>query len=159
VPAIPPAVHADDEVRAWFAEVVLATHEVWVADANRFGPQPPIVGVLVLDEQWIDQLYVDPGWTGRGLGSRLVDKAKELRPAGLQLWTFRSNQDAQRFYERHGFVAVETTDGDDEEHEPDVRGASARDVSDSFADRGALRDTIGFVIEVYEDLGGSGRSG
>ena len=62
--------------------------------------------------------------TGGGgfLGSRLVELAKSRRPAGLQLWTFVTNIEARRFYERHGFVAAEMTDGSgNEEKEPDVR--------------------------------------
>ena len=39
----------------------------------------------------------------------------------MQLWAFQSNTGALRFYERHGFVAVEETDGDNEERAPDVR--------------------------------------
>jgi len=31
VPEIPPPVHTEDEVRAWFEEVVLSEREVWVA--------------------------------------------------------------------------------------------------------------------------------
>ena len=45
-----------------------------------------------------------------------------VRPDGLELWTFQVNVGARRFYERHGFRAVELTDGSaNEEHEPDVR--------------------------------------
>jgi hypothetical protein len=56
------------------------------------------------------------------VGDRFVDLAKEQRPDGLGLWTFQVNGSAQRFYERHGFIAVERTDGlRNEEHEPDVR--------------------------------------
>ena len=41
---------------------------------------------------------------------------------GLELWTFQINATAQRFYERHGFVAVDRTDGSaNEEREPDIR--------------------------------------
>ncbi|HUQ39494.1 MAG TPA: GNAT family N-acetyltransferase, partial [Acidimicrobiales bacterium] len=81
-----------------------------------------VVGVMALSEDWIDQLYIDFPWTGQGIGGRLVDVAKERRPAGLQLWTFQSNAGAQHFYERHGFVAVERTDGAaNEERQPDVR--------------------------------------
>jgi ribosomal protein S18 acetylase RimI-like enzyme len=48
--------------------------------------------------------------------------AKRRRPDGLALWTFQVNVAAQRFYERHGFIAVERTDGlRNEEREPDVR--------------------------------------
>ncbi len=116
VPAIPPPVHSDQEVRAWFEEVVLPSREVWVAETGG-----TIIALLVLDGDLVDQLYVDPIWTGRGVGSRLLGVAKERRPAGLNLWTFQANVGARRFYERHGFVATETTDGDNEEGAPDVR--------------------------------------
>jgi hypothetical protein len=48
--------------------------------------------------------------------------AKSRSPQGLQLWTFASIVGAQRFYERHGFVIAETTDGSgNEENQPDLR--------------------------------------
>ncbi len=75
---------------------------------------------MVLDKEWIDQLYVDPASTRVGIGSALLEHAKRERPNGLKLWTFQSNVDARRFYEDHGFVAVATTSGDNEEREPDV---------------------------------------
>lgn len=115
-PAIPPPVHSDDEVHEWFERVVLPTKEVWVATLGA-GP----VGVLVLDPEGIDQLYVDPDHFGVGIGSRLLDLAKQIRPDGLTLWTFQANDGARRFYERHGFVAREATEGDNEEGAPDVR--------------------------------------
>jgi len=47
--------------------------------------------------------------------------AKRERPGGLRLWTFESNTGAQRFYERHGFVATDRTDGrNNEEGAPDI---------------------------------------
>jgi GNAT superfamily N-acetyltransferase len=118
VGAIPAAVHTDAEVREWIRDVVIPDREVWlVEDADG---QP--LGVLVLDEDWVDQLYVVPACVGMGLGSRLIQLAKSRRPAGLQLWTFASNTAAQRFYHRHGFVVAETTDGfDNEEKAPDIR--------------------------------------
>ena len=109
--------HSDDEVRGWIREVVVPERETWVADAGG-----TVVGVLVLSPGELDQLYLDPAWRGRGLGDRLVALAKERHPGGLSLWTFQVNGPAMRFYERHGFVAVERTDGrDNEEREPDVR--------------------------------------
>ena len=81
-----------------------------------------IVGIMALNDDWIEQLYVAPAHTSRGIGSELVAIAQRRRPHGLQLWTFESNVRAQRFYERHGFVAVERTNGTgNEENEPDVR--------------------------------------
>lgn len=108
--------HSDEEVRAWFDEVVLPTREVWVVDEAA-----AVVAVLVLEDDWIDQLYVEPGLTGRGIGGRLVAVAKRRRPGGLRLWTFQANAGARRFYERHGFVATGSTAGDNEEGAPDVR--------------------------------------
>lgn len=109
--------HDDDEVRNWFSSVVVPQYEAWVAVS-----QDSVVGLLVLDGEELEQLYLDPSWRGRGLGDRFVDLAKKQRPEGLGLWTFQVNGSAQRFYERHGFVAVERTDGRrNEEHEPDVR--------------------------------------
>ena len=117
VPAIPPPVHDADEVRDYFAGRVVAECELWVAEEDRGAP----VAILVLDGEWVDQLYVDPLATGRGIGSALLDHAKRERPAGLKLWTFQSNADAQRFYLRHGFVEADRTDGsDNEERAPDI---------------------------------------
>lgn len=75
---------------------------------------------MVLDNEWIDQLYVDPASTRRGIGGALLDRAMRQRPTGLKLWTFQSNLDARRFYEAHGFVAVAMTPAANEEQAPDV---------------------------------------
>ncbi len=116
IPSIPPPVHDDDDVRAWFDDVVLPKGDTWVVDS-----QAGIVGLLVLDDAWVDQLYIDPSWSGRGLGSMLLGFAKAARPAGLDLWTFKANTGARRFYERHGFIPVSESDGDNEEGAPDIR--------------------------------------
>lgn len=111
---------SDDDVRDYFREVVVPSRETWVA-ATEGGE---IVGMMVLAGDELSQLYLDPGWRGRGIGDRFVALAKERSPGGLGLWTFQVNEPAHRFYERHGFVAVEYTDGrDNEEREPDVRYA------------------------------------
>ncbi|MFI1361530.1 GNAT family N-acetyltransferase [Streptomyces griseochromogenes] len=109
--------HSDDEVRHYFREVVVPSQETWVAEADG-----AVVGMMVLDGDMLSQLYLDPDWRGRGIGDRFVALAKERCPDGLGLWTFQVNTPAHRFYERHGFVAVEYTDGSaNEEREPDVR--------------------------------------
>jgi len=114
-PSIPPTIHTDEEVRLWFEEVVLPSCEVWVADR-----QDEAIALMVLDHEWIDQLYVDPAFTRSGIGGALLQRAMGVRPTGLKLWTFQSNLGARRFYEEHGFVATVTTTGDNEEQAPDV---------------------------------------
>lgn len=111
--------HSDDEVREWFRTVVIPDPrlETWGAVAG-----DRVVGLLVISADHVEQLYLDPDFRGRGLGDRLVNLAKRLRPRGLELWTFQVNGPARRFYERHGFEAAEMTDGrDNEEREPDIR--------------------------------------
>lgn len=116
--SIPAPVHSDDEVRAWVSAVVMPAREVWLSITGG----DAVTAVMVLDGEWLDQLYVDPERTGRGIGSRLIEHAKNCRPDGLQLWTFVSNVRAQQFYRRHGFAIVEATDGSgNEEQEPDLR--------------------------------------
>jgi GNAT superfamily N-acetyltransferase len=116
VPGVPPPVHSAAEVRSWFASVVLPSErEVWVAEDGE-----NVVALLVLHGDWIEHLYVLPGRTGAGVGSQLIELAKSRRDE-LQLWTFESNTGARRFYEHRGFVAVERTEGDNEEGAPDVR--------------------------------------
>jgi GNAT superfamily N-acetyltransferase len=114
---VPAPVHPDDEVRHHFETVLVPTRETWLAEADGV-----VVAVLVLDGGELDQLYVDPDWQRGGIGSQLVLLAQSRRPGGLALWTFQSNLGARRFYERHGFVAVDWTDGStNEERAPDVR--------------------------------------
>lgn len=116
VPRIPPPAHDEEDVRKWIDTVVAPGRQTWVVESGG-----RVVAMLALEPGWIDQLYADPDVTGRGIGSRLVAVAKAAEPDGLDLWTFAANLGARRFYERHGFVAVAWTDGDNEEGAPDVR--------------------------------------
>jgi len=119
-PAMPRPVHDDDSVRAWvhrwFEPHATPVPEAWVAEAGE-----RLVGFVMLEDDWVHSLYVDPELVGQGIGSALLDLAKGLRRGGLGLWVFESNEPARRFYTRHGFVDVRRTDGsDNEEREPDV---------------------------------------
>jgi GNAT superfamily N-acetyltransferase len=117
---IPPLAHGDEDVRYWVAHVVIPRLECWLAELV----SGPVVGMLVLEGDWIDQLYVDPDLTRAGIGAELIAVAKRERPDGLRLWTFVSNEGAQGFYLRHGFHEVERTDGSrNEEGAPDIQYA------------------------------------
>jgi GNAT superfamily N-acetyltransferase len=112
-----PSLHTEAETRAWVHDVVLRRYEVWVAEE-----EGRVAGFAALSERTLEQLYVHPDHQGRGLGTELLAKAKKRRPNGFALWTFQRNEGARRFYERHGFRAVELTNGErNEEREPDVR--------------------------------------
>ena len=96
--------------------------EVWLAERDG-----RLVGFLAVEHSTnlradvLERLYVEPAEQGRGIGTALLDKAKELRPDGLHLWVFQKNEGARRFYERHGFHLVKLTDGAaNMEREPDA---------------------------------------
>ena len=114
--AIPPVFGSDERVLAWLSRRVKNGQECWVTrDENG------VSAFMLLEPGWLDQLYVRVDRIGQGLGAELVSKAKKLMPEGMRLWTFQSNMAAHRFYERHGFVVVEKTDGsNNEEQAPDV---------------------------------------
>jgi ribosomal protein S18 acetylase RimI-like enzyme len=114
-PCIPRMVHSDDDVRQWFASIVLVEHETWVAESPG-----GIAAMMVLRGDWIDQLYVRPQTQRLGVGARLLDHAKRRRPR-LRLYTFQSNICARDFYEKHGFRPIAFGDGTgNEEGAPDV---------------------------------------
>jgi putative acetyltransferase len=106
--------YTPDEDRQFVREQLFPACEVWGAFA------PDLVGIIALQPNWLDQLYVLPERQGDGIGTALLALAKKAY-AELTLWTFQRNASARRFYERNGFVALEETDGQrNEEREPDV---------------------------------------
>ena len=123
-----PGVHTDDEVRGWVQGVLVPGGGVTVAQQG-----PEIVGLVAVSTEhaavepaplpvgWIEQLYLDPAATGRGIGSRLLGHALATLGAPVRLWTFQASTGARRFYERAGFVPLQFTDGADNEARcPDV---------------------------------------
>ncbi|MFM1844914.1 MAG: hypothetical protein RI917_232 [Actinomycetota bacterium] len=114
--AIPPVFGTDERVLEWLSSRVRKGEECWVTRDDR-----GVSAFMLLEPGWLDQLYVRVDRIGQGLGAQLVEKAKEIMPNGIRLWTFQSNRSAHRFYERQGFVVIEQTDGsNNEEKSPDV---------------------------------------
>jgi ribosomal protein S18 acetylase RimI-like enzyme len=110
-----PRLHTLAEHRVWFRRVV-EQREAWVWEEGG-----AVLGFIVFGEATVDYLYVEPEMTGRGIGSALLDRAKERRPAGFSLSTFQQNAGARRLYERHGLRVIRLTGGEgNEEKTPDA---------------------------------------
>lgn len=117
VPAMPPLPDAGVVLDHLGRDV--REKDVWVAESVQ-----GLAGFMVLTPTWLDALYVGPGQQGRGIGTALLELAKTQRPAGFGMWVFASNVPARGFYQRHGLLELEHTDGsDNEEGAPDVRMA------------------------------------
>lgn len=131
-----PSAHREVDVRSWVASSLLATGGVIVAELD--GRVVATMATAIESEaSWITQMAVEPALTGRGLGTRLLGQALSTLGSPIHLWTFQQNVGARRFYERNGFVAIQFTDGrDNEERCPDVlyefsRGADPNPGSES----------------------------
>jgi len=112
-----PVLHSFEETVRFFGSFVIPNQSVLVAEAEE-----GMVGFIAIEGSYVEHLYVAPAHQGIGIGDALLNRAKELRPDGLMLWTFERNHRARLFYEKRGFIAVESTDGSrNEERTPDVR--------------------------------------
>ncbi len=70
--------------------------KVWIYDDGI------VKGMIHLEGKEIVELYVDYFFWKEGIGSKLVEFAKEKFDAQF-VWTLEKNEDAIRFYETHGF--------------------------------------------------------
>ena len=55
----------------------------------------------------LNQLYIHSDYQRMGIGSQLMDVAKQLSPGRLETRTFDMNDAAKSFYDRHGFMTVD----------------------------------------------------
>ena len=109
-----PDLHTPEEDGAYFGSRIRAG-ELWVAE-----DEGSLTGFCAFNIDSVDHVFVHPAHQRRGIGTALLQKAKDAYDR-LQLWTFQRNEDAIRFYELHGFTVAQRTDGgDNEEREPDV---------------------------------------
>lgn len=116
-----PTLHTPQEDLAFVRDVVLPHQAVTVAEAGG-----AVVGFIAVNGNWIDQLYLAPGWTGQGIGSRLLESATPGM-GEIKLYCFQANAGARRFYERHGFrVSAFSSGSGNEERLPDVLYVRAR---------------------------------
>jgi putative acetyltransferase len=115
IPGYDTSLHSEEEFIAFYRGRVMVEGPVWGAFDDG-----ALRGHLALLPGWIDHLYVEPAFHGRGLGAALVRLAQSEQDE-LRLHTFQSNLRARALYERHGFTIEELTDGQrNEEKMPDV---------------------------------------
>lgn len=79
----------------------LPSADVWVFEENDV-----ILGFFALQAHVLAALFVSPSQHGRGIGSRLLEKAKSLAD-GLELSVYQRNNHAVAFYQRHGFRQID----------------------------------------------------
>jgi putative acetyltransferase len=87
----------------WRSELMAAAKIVIAEDA---APGAAMIGFVTVDPstRYLDQLVVAPERWGSGVGAALLDEAKRLSPAGLELDVNTDNARAIAFYGRCGFV-------------------------------------------------------
>lgn len=108
--------HTCEEDRWYFRERIFPMREIWGAFE-----ESTLVGIIAFRQAWADQLYVLPSAQRQGVGTALLDIARNAFPS-LNAWTFQRNTTtARNFYESRGFVKIKETDGaDNAEKEPDI---------------------------------------
>lgn len=115
-----PSAHPDEEVCEWVANNLVPSGGVTVAELHG-----QVVAAMATEQSgafsWVTQMAVDPALVGQGIGSLLLARAMRTLALPIRLYTFQANAGARRFYERHGFQAIQFTDGQaNEERCPDV---------------------------------------
>lgn len=63
-------------------------------------------GMMVLDGNEVQRLFVEPAFQGRGIGAALLEYGVAQHHVN-HLWALEKNVRAIRFYERHGFHVTE----------------------------------------------------
>ena len=108
--AFAPLIHTDESIHQWIRHKLLLEEQVIVAEEKGI-----VIGMMSLTKSngigWISQLYIHPDAVGHGIGALMLTQAKLILGPPIHLYTFQENVGAMRFYERHGFQAIDFDDG------------------------------------------------
>jgi ribosomal protein S18 acetylase RimI-like enzyme len=111
-----PRVHTHDEVVKHYESEVSTKRQTIVAVDGAH-----VRGFVTLSRDgFITALYVEEASRNMGIGGLLLARAKRELSPGVNLYTFLANENAIRFYQRHGFIEINRTTGDNEENLPDI---------------------------------------
>lgn len=105
----------DEKALKVFHKIIANECDIWVETDNSL-----IRGFIALQDSYIDRLYIDPKFQRQGIGTALIQFAKEEHPSGLGLRTHQQNKRACNFYEKLGFKAVKYGISPAPESVPDV---------------------------------------
>lgn len=87
--------HPEGDVVDWFIRT--SAGERWThIEVAIVGDE--VCGVMCLEPSHVDQLFVDLGWQGKGIGKALLEAAKRAYPEGFDLYVFQKNTPAVAFY-------------------------------------------------------------
>ena len=107
--------HTLADARSFFRTKLLPSCRVLVAAQDK-----QLLGLLALEAPWIRHFAIFPEHQRRGIGTALLQRARELSPTELRLFTFQRNVVARAFYDKHGFAVVALGISPAPELEPDV---------------------------------------
>ena len=103
------------EDRDYFQKQIVKNNQIWVVESKNYP-----VGFMAMNNDFVDQLYIDPNHQRRGIGRSLLNLARERSPDHVWLYTLQVNTSAREFYEKNGFVAEKFGISPPPESEPDV---------------------------------------
>lgn len=112
-----PQFQALDELKALkvFHKIIALKSDIWLEVDKSC-----VKGFIAFQGSYIDRLYIDPEFQRQGVGTALIQYAKESHPTGLELVTHQQNRRAREFYEKLGFKAVRYGISPPPESVPDV---------------------------------------
>tara|TARA_B110000208_G_scaffold9886_1_gene12573 strand:- start:383 stop:829 length:447 start_codon:yes stop_codon:yes gene_type:complete len=115
------------EATSWIPQVHSALERAdygrWLLDHTKvtiLRHEGQSVGFLALEDNIVQSLYIKDGFQRLGFGQAAMRYAQEQFNE-LRLWVFQANDGAQQFYQKMGFEALETSDGQDNDYGlPDI---------------------------------------
>lgn len=95
-----------------YVKNILPNAEIYVYLEDNF-----ILGFIGLNDNHIEGIFVNSNYQGKGIGTDLLNKAKEIKQQ-LTLNVYKKNSKAIKFYQKNGFeITEENIDEENDEVE------------------------------------------